>query len=247
MKKFKVIPVLDILNSEAVHAIKGERNNYKPLKSNLFNSCDPVEIVKVLRNDFKFDEFYIADLDSILNKTPNMQIICEILKIPGIQIMVDPGIVDYNDILIYSKFDIQKLIIGLETIRSLKEVNIALEILGKEKLIVSIDMYKEKILTNAKDLRNRAPLEVIRQLKSVGINNIILLDLFRVGQKIGGIPPIYFEIKKNFPGNVYVGGGIKDFKDILTYFHNNFTGILIATALYDGSIDIQKVRKIDCY
>ena len=32
MKKFKIIPVIDILNSEVVHAVKGEREKYKPLK-----------------------------------------------------------------------------------------------------------------------------------------------------------------------------------------------------------------------
>jgi uncharacterized protein related to proFAR isomerase len=106
-------------------------------------------------------------------------------------------------------------------------------------------MYKEKVLTRAKGLKRRAPLEIVRKIQALEINEIILLDLFRVGQKMGGIPPIYLEIQNIFDGNVYVGGGIKDYKDILSYFQKNFAGILIATALYDGSINIEKVRKID--
>ena len=35
MNNFKIIPVIDILNSKAVHAKKGERTKYKTLKSNL--------------------------------------------------------------------------------------------------------------------------------------------------------------------------------------------------------------------
>ena len=245
MREFKVIPVLDILKSEIVHAIRGERDKYKPLKSKLFNSSDPVEILKALRTKFQFNEFYIADLDAILNKKPNLQILNQILKISGISIIIDPGIVDSNDVLQYSKLDIKKLIIGLETIRSVDEVINALNLLGKEKLIVSIDMYKEKVLTRAKGLRNRSPLEIVRKIKTLGINEIILLDLFRVGQKMGGIPPIYIEIQNIFDGDVYVGGGIRDYKDILSYIQYSFAGILIATALYDGSIDIEKVRKIE--
>ena len=245
MRKFKIIPVLDILNSEIVHAIRGERDNYKPLKSKFFNSSDPIDILKVLRNDFQFNDFYIADLDAILNKKPNLQILHQILKISGINIIIDPGIVDSNDVLLYSKLDIKKLIIGLETIRSLDEVINALKLLGTEKLIVSIDMYKEKVITRAKGIRNRTPLEIVKKIKTLGINEIILLDLFRVGQKMGGIPPIYLEIQNIFDGNVYVGGGIKDYKDILSYIQHSFAGILIATALYDGSIDIEKVRKIE--
>ena len=68
MKNFNVIPVLDILNSEAVHAVKGERNKYKPLKSKLFNSSDPLEILKILSYNFQFTEIYIADLDAIIKK-----------------------------------------------------------------------------------------------------------------------------------------------------------------------------------
>ncbi len=52
MSSFKIIPVIDVLNSEAVHAIKGERERYKPLKAVWINSCDPIKIVKKLKDDY---------------------------------------------------------------------------------------------------------------------------------------------------------------------------------------------------
>ena len=244
MRKFKVIPVLDIINSEAVHAVKGERKKYKPLKSKLFNSSNPVEILKVLRNKFQFNEFYIADLDAITNRKPNFQLLTKILKISGINILIDPGIVDSKDIQQYSKYEIKKLIIGLETIQSLGVVKKAVSLLGNKNLIISIDMYKEKILTKAEGLSNITSLEIIKRIESMGIKELILLDLFRVGQKIGGIPKQYLEIQDSFNGDIFVGGGIKDYKDVLSYKQQNFAGILIATALYDGTINIEKVRKI---
>ncbi len=244
MRKFKVIPVLDILNSEAVHAVKGERARYKPLKSKLFNSTNPIEILKVLKHIYKFNEFYIADLDAITRKKPNFELLADLLKISRIHILIDPGIVDVKDIQQFSQYEIKKLIIGLETIQSLGVVEKALDILGKKNLIISIDMYKGEILTKAKGLINKSSLEIINRVESMGIKELILLDLYRVGQKIGGIPQQYFEIQESFDGDIYVGGGIKDYKDILSYKQNNFAGILIATALYDGTIDIEKVRKI---
>jgi phosphoribosylformimino-5-aminoimidazole carboxamide ribotide isomerase len=244
MKKFKVIPVLDILNSEAVHAVKGERNNYKPLKSNLFNSTNPLDLLKVLCNKYKFTEFYLADLDAIINRKPNYQLLEEILKISGLNVIIDPGVVESEDIIRFAQYKIEKLIIGLETIQSLDVVKKAHHLLGQQRLIISIDMYKERVLTEAKELVNKSPLEIIKMLETLGIKELILLDLFRVGQKIGGIPRLYLEVRDSFIGNIYVGGGIKNYKDILNYKRNNFTGILIATALYDGTINIEKVRKI---
>ena len=68
MSNFRIIPVLDILDSKAVHAIKGERAKYKPLNLKLMKSSNPVEIVEFLNKEFNFKEFYIADLDAITKK-----------------------------------------------------------------------------------------------------------------------------------------------------------------------------------
>ncbi len=242
MTRFKIIPVIDILNSKAVHAIKGERTKYNPLKSNLFQSSNPVEIIQLFKKKYDFNEFYVADLDSIINKTPNFPILKQILDISDMNIILDPGIVNLEDIYLFSRFKIKNLILGLETIKSFKLINQSLQILDRNKIIISIDMYNGQILSSAKDIKTQNPFNLIKRIESLGIKNIILLDLFRVGQKIGGIPPFYLDLLHNFTGNIFVGGGIKNYRDILDYKEQNFSGILIATALYDGTIDIEKLR-----
>ncbi|MFX1365133.1 MAG: HisA/HisF-related TIM barrel protein [Promethearchaeota archaeon] len=247
MKRFKIIPVIDILNSKAVHAKKGERSDYHPLKSHLFNSSNPVEIIKILKNNYHFDLFYIADLDSIIKKTPNFQILEQILEISGIKVILDPGIVEHKNIYQFQKLEIEKLILGLETIKNFKEVFKCLQILNQNEIIISFDMYKGKILSNAKDIKNQNPIKLTKKFYSLGVRNIILLDLYRVGQKLGGIPPLYLKLLHNFNGNVFVGGGIKNLKNILEIRKHNFAGVLLATALYDGTIDIEKLRTFDLF
>ena len=100
-----------------------------------------------------------------------------------------------------------------------------------------------KLLSKVERLRNRTPLEIIKEIELLGIKDLILLDLFRVGQKLGGIPQLYLNILNSFSGNLYIGGGVKDYEDIMSYKQNRFSGLLIATALYDGTIDIGKLRK----
>jgi len=244
MSNFKIIPVIDILNSKAVHAKKGERTKYKTLKSYLFHSSNPVEIIREIKNKFNFYEFYVADLDSIINKTPNFQILKEILEIADIEVILDPGVVDLKEIHQYTRFKIKSLILGLEAIRSLEIISKSLQILSQNKLIVSIDLYKGEILSKVRGLKNQEPLDIIKKIESLGIRTIILLDLYRIGQKIGGIPQLYLDILSNFNGDILVGGGLKNFKDILDYKEEKFSGVLIATALYDGTIDVKKLRNI---
>ncbi len=241
MSNFKIIPVIDILNSEAVHAIKGERKKYKPLNSPLINTSNPIELIQFLNKELDFDEFYIADLDSIINRNPNIQILSEILKIPLIKIMLDPGIENTTDINMYSEFKLNKIILGLETINEIEVIKNSLKILGAERVIVSIDMYKGKIISKIKKWQYKKPAKIITELENLGIKELILLDLFRVGQKIGGIPPLYLKIREIFNGDILVGGGIKDLTDITLYKEKRFSGILIATALYDGTLNLEKL------
>ena len=86
MSNFKIYPVIDILNSTAVHAIKGERDNYQALKSPLFNTSQPFDIVRNLKEKFNIKQFYIADLDAITRQKPNFRILKKILEIENIEI-----------------------------------------------------------------------------------------------------------------------------------------------------------------
>ena len=244
MNNFRIIPVIDILKSQAVHAIRGERENYKTLKSVLVNDSNPIRIASKLKIDYLFNEFYIADLDAILQRKPNIAILSKILAIPGVEIMLDPGIRTKKNIEKYYNFNLKSLILGLETLKDLKVITECLNLFDNDKVVVSVDMYKEVIKTNIKEIRSQDLLEVVNKIEDLGVVNIILLDLFKIGQKLGGIPPLYSEIRQNFNGEILVGGGIKDIQDIKDYKTNKFSGVLIGTALYDGSINIEELRKI---
>ena len=242
MLGFKIIPVLDLLKSEVVHALKGERSKYQPLKSKLFNSSNPLEIIDILRQKFNFHEFYIADLDSIVKKSPNIKLLSKLSENPYIKIMLDPGIENKEDLLRYSNLKLDKLILGLETIQNCSVIGESLNLLGSNKVIVSIDMYNGKIISNIPALKNQNPIKLIDAIEHLGVKIVILLDLFRVGQKIGGIPPLYLEIRDRFEGDILVGGGIKNLEDVKRYKEENFSGILVATALYDGSLNIEDLK-----
>lgn len=241
---FRIIPVIDILNSKAVHAIKGERTKYKPLISELFQSSDPIEIIKILIHRYNFKEIYLADLDAIIKKNPNYDIISKITKFQHLKIILDPGIVKSEDILRFSRFNINKLILGLETINSFEVIRDSLKIFGIDKIVISVDMFKGKIITKIRDLINESLINTILKLRNLGVRELILLDLFRVGQKLGGVPPLYLKIREIFDGEILVGGGIKNFDDLQNYYRNSFSGVLLATALYDGSINIEKLNML---
>ena len=61
----RLIPVIDLLDGQAVHAVIGKREHYRPVKSVLCDTPDPFEVATAFRDRLGLNEIYIADLDAI--------------------------------------------------------------------------------------------------------------------------------------------------------------------------------------
>jgi phosphoribosylformimino-5-aminoimidazole carboxamide ribotide isomerase len=175
----------------------------------------------------------------------NLSLIKKLQSKSSMKIILDPGISNSEEIRIYLDNKIEKLILGLETINNLEIIDESLNLLGKDNVIISIDMYNKKIISQIKRFKNQAPEKLISIMNDLDVENILLLDLYRVGQKYGGIPPIYLKIRNKFQGKTFVGGGIKDIDDVTEYKNQNFSGVLVGTALLDGTISKKEIEKLN--
>ena len=79
-----------MLDGIVVHAVKGQRSKYQPLKSQICNSTDPLKVALSFK-EFGFKSLYIADLNAIMGKGNNSAAIEEIALLTGLEIMVDSG------------------------------------------------------------------------------------------------------------------------------------------------------------
>jgi phosphoribosylformimino-5-aminoimidazole carboxamide ribotide isomerase len=179
-----------------------------------------------------------------MKKQPNFNLLGKIIDHYEFDLIIDPGIISIDDVMKYYSFGIKKLILGLETLKNLNVLIDTIDILGINNLYISLDMFSERVITEIKEFKHQSAINVTKELDKLGIQKIILLDLYRVGQKMGGIPPLYHKIRKLYQGKILVGGGIKNLSDIKMYYTAGFSGVLIGTALYDGSINIQKLRNL---
>lgn len=72
----RIIPVLDILNGQAVHARAGDRASYAPLETQLTPGAtgNARAIARALRDRFGVRELYLADLDAIMGGMPQREL-----------------------------------------------------------------------------------------------------------------------------------------------------------------------------
>ena len=76
----RVIPVIDLKGGVAVHAVRGDRERYRPLRSRIAEGSDPVQLTRAVRERFGLDELYVADLDAIAGGPGNPDVVAALAR-----------------------------------------------------------------------------------------------------------------------------------------------------------------------
>jgi phosphoribosylformimino-5-aminoimidazole carboxamide ribotide isomerase len=239
----KIIPVIDILNGVVVHAVRGRRKEYQPLKSILCDSADPVAVASAFKT-CGFEELYIADLDAIMGKGENFSVLERIAEATGLRLMVDAGICDLNQARQLLQHKVSKVIIGTETLPNLGSVKEAIESFGSDRVIVSLDLKAGKVLSKSESLQSMSALELSCKLQGVGVGELIVLDLALVGSGEGIDFALLKEILCSLKIRVLVGGGVRDVSDLVKLKALGIHGVLVATALHSGKITMNELREM---
>jgi phosphoribosylformimino-5-aminoimidazole carboxamide ribotide isomerase len=238
----KIIPVIDVLGGRVVHAVRGRRKEYQPLKSTLCASTDPVDVAAALKA-LGFGELYVADLDAITRGQANFSIFKNIADKTGLELMVDAGIDTLKKAKRVLESHVSKVIIGTETLPSASLVAEAIRLFGSEKVVVSLDLIGDRVLSRLETGALTKPLALLRKFQEAGVSQIIVLDLARVGSGEGVNVPFLREVLRNIKANVYVGGGVRDIKDLMELKDIGVFGVLVATALHSGKISLKELKQ----
>ena len=76
----RVIGVIDLKDGVAVHAVRGERQSYRPVRSKLVEGAEPVAVARAL-HALGLRELYVADLDAILGRSPQETAVAELCAV----------------------------------------------------------------------------------------------------------------------------------------------------------------------
>jgi phosphoribosylformimino-5-aminoimidazole carboxamide ribotide isomerase len=238
----KVIPVIDVLNGIVVHAVKGIRKEYRPLQSVLTKSIEPLEIAMTFKN-IGFTDLYVADLNAIIHCSTNFNILKRISGATDIKLMVDAGVTSIERAQKLLASGVSKLIIGTETLQKKSFVLDAVRLFGSERVVVSLDLKGNKILVKLGFDGCNDPFCLLKQFKAMGVSRVIVLDLLRVGSGEG----VNFDFLKKVIAevgiDVYVGGGVRDIKDLVELKNLGVAGALVATGLHTGNISVEQLAQ----
>jgi phosphoribosylformimino-5-aminoimidazole carboxamide ribotide isomerase len=226
----EIIPVIDIRQNQVVHAVKGQRQNYRPLQTCLCDSHFADAIVQAFIDTYPFKTIYIADLDAIQGTSNNEQLIEQLLdRFQAVSFWVDQGISSAIELKSQTR---RQHVIGSETNISPKTLN-ELVILGPE-IILSLD-FQTKAFLGDQDLL---------QKRDHWPERIIIMSLSQVGSNNGPDYKLISDLQKTAGDRkIYVAGGVRHEDDLQTLNDMGIDGVLIATALHTQQITADTLLK----
>lgn len=229
----RIIPVMDLMGGKVVHAVRGQREQYKPIESTLTRFSDSVSIAMAFKN-LGLKELYIADLDAIRSVGHNMGFIEQIAARSHMDIMLDAGFRRADEVKAYAKRGIRKIVLATETLESLKEVSKTVDRFGAQ-VVASIDFKFSQVISQSGALQLTVG-ELVKEFEANGSSEILVLSLDRVGTGQGPDYSSLKEVLEHATVPVLVGGGVRNVEDILRLGRQGVSGVLVATALHRGII-----------
>jgi phosphoribosylformimino-5-aminoimidazole carboxamide ribotide isomerase len=157
--------------------------------------------------------------------------------------MVDAGITRLKTAEELLDDGVSKVIIGTETLSRASFVAEMVKSCGSEKVMVSLDLMEGQVLSKFKLGVPVEPMALLREFQDMGVSQIIVLDLEKVGSGEGVNTQFLNDVVRNVKAEVYVGGGVRDVKDLMRLKDLGVFGVLVATALHSGKISPEKLKQ----
>ncbi len=237
----RIVPVIDLSDGTVVHAVRGERERYRPLRSRIVAGHDPLQVARAFRSGLGLDELYAADLDAIEGRPRHDEVIAALAR--GGRVMVDAGAADAGRVRELLDLGVERVVVGTETLADAGAFDRLRSALPGVPLVVSLDLCAGRVLSRDPTLAGLPPLDALARLAR-GVREVIVLDLARVGSGAGPEVALVRAIHARFPPlEILAGGGVRDAGDLAALQAAGAAGALVASALHSGAIGPQELRR----
>jgi phosphoribosylformimino-5-aminoimidazole carboxamide ribotide isomerase len=239
----RIVPVIDLKAGAAVHAVRGERERYRPVRSAIAgDDGDPLSLARGFRSELGLDELYVADLDAIGGGEPG-SIIGALAR--EARVMVDVGVGEPERAWALLDLGAHRVIVGTETLTGLHALDRLLRELPVGAVVLSVDLRDGRALSPHPELAGLPALDAVARLHRAGLREAIVLDLARVGSGAGPDVGLIAEIHAAFPDlELLAGGGVRDVEDLRALADAGAAGALVATALHAGVIGPRELAEL---
>ncbi len=218
----EIIPVIDLMGGEVVHARAGRRDDYRPIESTICSCSSLNSVISDLLAFYPFKTIYLADLDAIRFQMDNFSLYQQLIKdFPQVTFWLDAGIKDKSQWLRLSHLTGLMIIIGSETMQDKELLPLP------ANSVLSLDFSGKQFM---------GPEDVLAQPENWP-EQVVILNLKNVGEQAGPDSQLVTRVKAiNHHSKLIYGGGIRDESDLVCLDRQEVSASLIASALHSGTL-----------
>jgi len=231
----EIIPVIDLRDGLVVHARLGGRDEYRPIKTNLSPTSDPVDVVRGLCSIYPFPTLYVADLDAIEGRGDNAAALTRLkAAFPDLILWVDNGIARLAEAERWLAANAGHLILGSE---SQPDLTLMRRLAQEPRVVLSLDFRGAAF---------QGPRELLAD-PTCWPGKVIAMTLAKVGSGTGPDMDVLAAVHKaGATRMIYAAGGVRGADDLRALARAGIAGALVASCLHDGGLTGPEIVKVIC-
>ena len=254
----RVIGVVDLLAGLAMHARGGIREHYVPVRTVAGAAIDgdPLALARAYVDHFGLTELYAADLDAILTRSSgdartganagrlaHDTIVRALATVAPL--WLDAGVSSEEDARRVLSLGTTRVVIGLETLGSFDALAAVCAAAGGEHVAFSLDLRNGEPVAPCLAVPSREPAHrLAARAADAGVGAVIVIDLARVGTATGPDADLIARVRAAAPAPILIaGGGVRGIDDLARLADAGCDGALVASALLDGRLGPEDVRR----
>lgn len=199
------------------------------------SSC-PVDLTSALRTRYGFHELYIADLDGLSGRPPDLGLIAR-LKSDGWFLWVDAGVRGVSDLRPLLDAGVDRVLMALETLEGPHALAGVVETSPDDRLAFSLDLRLGRpVVRPGAAWADWSPTEIARAALETGIDRIVVLDLARIGLGRGlGTLDLIRDLRTMAPdAELIAGGGLSHPSELAELNDVGAAAVLVGSLLHEG-------------
>lgn len=233
-----IFPAIDIIGGKVVRLQEGDyasKKNY---------SVTPLEAaINFTEQGARY--LHVVDLDGAKSgKADNASEIEHIVKHCGMFVEVGGGIRTFDGVRKYLDYGVSRIILGTIAVKDRGFVEKAVAEFG-ESISVGVDAKYGKVAINGwTETSEIDSLAFCKELKSLGVNNVIYTDISKDGMLRGTNLSVYKVLCQTYYPKITASGGISDLNEIIELKNMDVYGAILGKALYENKIDLKQAIKV---
>jgi phosphoribosylformimino-5-aminoimidazole carboxamide ribotide isomerase len=237
-----ILPAIDLRDGKVVRLRQGRAEDETVFGDN------PAEMARRWHS-FGVEWLHLVDLDGAFEgASANVAAIRSVRAAVDMKIELGGGIRTIGHAEKFLSLGIDRVIFGTVAVSDPQVVRRAVERFGANRVVVGIDARDGRVAvrgwteTSAVDATNLA-----LQMREFGVERVVYTDISRDGTGHGVNVEATANLAKTTALKIIASGGVRELDDVVRLIEHEsdgIEGVIIGRALYDGTIELDKVLEI---